>query len=93
VSDLGDIEQTYVAMPKLKGAPAYYTPPRTYAPTPRPADPDDLPLEAFMTDEERAAAQDLRRGGAARRPDADQPLLRPRGGTLRSLAARLLKSA
>ncbi len=47
-------EQHHVALPKLYGAPAYARPPRPVAQTPRPFDPDDLPLEAFMTPEERA---------------------------------------
>jgi hypothetical protein len=48
-------EQHHVALPKLYGAPAYARPPRpVVSQTPRPFDPDDLPLEAFMTPEERA---------------------------------------
>ncbi len=48
-------EQHHVALPKLYGAPAYARPPRpVVATTPRPFDPDDLPLEACMTPEERA---------------------------------------
>jgi hypothetical protein len=41
-------DEHHFAMPKLYGAPAYARPPRTLAEeTPRPPDPDDLPLEAF----------------------------------------------
>ena len=44
----------YVALPKLRGQPAYARPPRPMDPGPRPFDPDALPLAAAMTDEERA---------------------------------------
>jgi hypothetical protein len=48
----------HVAMPKLYGAPAYGRP--ATAPEPvRPFDPDELPLEAFRTDEEQEFASML----------------------------------
>ena len=47
------IDEQHVALPKLYGAPAYARPPRPSADTPRPFDPDDLPIEAVRTDEER----------------------------------------
>ena len=43
----------YFALPKLYGAPAYARPPRVVPETERPFDPDDLPIVAEMTDEER----------------------------------------
>ncbi len=47
----------HMAMPQLMGAPAYARPPRTVTvDTPRPFDPDDLPLEAFRTQEEHQLA-------------------------------------
>jgi hypothetical protein len=49
----------YFALPKLYGAPAYARPPRVVAESERPFDPDDLPIVAEMTDEERAFAADL----------------------------------
>ncbi|GIW20775.1 MAG: hypothetical protein KatS3mg065_1071 [Chloroflexota bacterium] len=56
-------DQHHVALPKLYGAPAYARPPRpVVARTPRPFDPDDLPLEAFMTPEERALKEAALRG-------------------------------
>ena len=45
----------HVAMPRLTGQPAYGRPPRQTADAPRPIDPDDLPLEAYRTDEDHAA--------------------------------------
>ena len=96
-------EQHHVALPKLCGAPAYARPPRpVVATTPRPFDPDDLPLEAFMTPEERAlkeAALAGSRGGSGTpsavegRPAAWDagPRLEPRPFRLRALAARLLR--
>ena len=47
------IDEQHVALPKLYGAPAYARPPRPSADTPRPFDPDELPIEAVQTDEER----------------------------------------
>jgi hypothetical protein len=48
-------EPYQAALPTLYGAPAY-TRPRAapVVPVPRPFDPDDLPLVAAMSDEERA---------------------------------------
>ena len=80
------------------GQPAYARPPRPTAETPRPFDPDDLPILAEMSDEERAIADRMpahaylgassgvhgpQKGGA-------NGLLRPRGFTLRSLAGKIL---
>jgi hypothetical protein len=53
-------DPAHVALPKLYGAPAYARPPITpVEPVDRPFDPDELPLEAVQTDEERALAQHL----------------------------------
>ena len=46
-------ELHHVAMPKLFGAPAYARPTVPVVQIARPFDPDDLPLQAVMTDEER----------------------------------------
>jgi hypothetical protein len=53
------IDEQHVALPKLYGAPAYARPAAPVATTPRPFDPDDLPIEAAQTDEERELAQSL----------------------------------
>ncbi len=47
------IEEQHVALPKLYGAPAYARPPKLAPVAERPFDPDELPLEAFRTEEER----------------------------------------
>lgn len=47
-------ETQHVAFPKLFGAPAYARPPAPAEGTERPFDPDDLPLVAELTAEERA---------------------------------------
>ena len=47
-------QQQHVALPHLYGAPAYGRPPRPIDDTPRPFDPDALPLLADMSAEERA---------------------------------------
>jgi hypothetical protein len=94
------IEEQHVALPKLYGAPAYARPLRIVPDADRPFDPDDLPIEAIMTDEERELAANLparafapggahgtRRLGIA---GADEPTLRPRPTSLRALAGRIL---
>jgi hypothetical protein len=91
------IEEQHVALPKLYGAPAYARPPRPVDDTPRPFDPDDLPIAAFQTDEEREMAETLAgrpyapgggayiegNGQAPKHPQA-RPL------SLRAIAGRLL---
>ena len=44
----------HIALPKLYGAPAYARPPVAVAHTPRPLDPDDLPIVAEMTEDDIA---------------------------------------
>jgi hypothetical protein len=51
----GNDAEVHVAMPRLSGLPAYGRPPRPVPPAPRRIDADDFPLEAYRTDEERAA--------------------------------------
>ena len=53
------IDEQHIALPKLYGAPAYARPVATVATSERPFDPDDLPIEADMTDEEREFASSL----------------------------------
>jgi len=52
-------EQTHVALPRLMGAPAYARPPRPVRQRPRPFDPDDLPIEAYRTEDERRLLEAL----------------------------------
>jgi hypothetical protein len=60
----------YFALPKLYGAPAYARPPRVVPETERPLDPDDLPIVAEMTDDERSyAAAVLQASGIYRHLD------------------------
>ena len=49
-----DDQQQHIALPHLYGAPAYGRPPKHVDESPRPFDPDALPLAADMTAEERA---------------------------------------
>ena len=97
------IDEPHVALPKLYGAPAYARPTPKVEPTPRPADPDDLPLEAIRTDEEQQLAETLPayafgEGGAqatgtqaayAAFLAAPGPALRPRPLSLRAIAGRI----
>jgi hypothetical protein len=91
-------EEIYIAVPQLRGQPAYARPPRPVEANPRPLDPDDFPLEAFMTEEERdaaLAAREYRVGGDGHGPQVGASggkALRPRPFRLRSLAGRLLRN-
>jgi hypothetical protein len=51
---------THTTMPQLLGLPAYARPPRASAPAPRPLDPDELPLEVYWSDADRATYDSLR---------------------------------
>jgi hypothetical protein len=91
-------EPGHVALPKLYGAPAYARPAVTpVAPVDRPFDPDELPLEAAQTDEEREVARQLASrpytGGAQSAPASGDregaPLLRGRPFHLGSFTGRL----
>jgi hypothetical protein len=93
------MDEQHIALPKLYGAPAYARPAPVAVVVPRPFDPDDLPIEAVMTDEEREIAANLPAhayvSGGYAKPDRkhrgdDEPTLRPRPLSLRALAGRIL---
>ncbi|HYH93706.1 MAG TPA: hypothetical protein VD763_11135 [Candidatus Saccharimonadales bacterium] len=96
------IDEQHVALPKLYGAPAYARPAAPVATVPRPFDPDDLPIEAFQTEDEREFASSLPArawapGGAivreahGRTNGHDGPNdLTPRPFSLRGIAGKLL---
>jgi hypothetical protein len=95
------IDEQHVALPKLYGAPAYARPAPVVDVTQRPFDPDDLPIEAVMTDEEREIAASLPAhvyapGGAHLKADQKhgrregEPRLNPRPLSLKALAGRIL---
>ncbi|MBA2718682.1 MAG: hypothetical protein H0U52_05455 [Chloroflexi bacterium] len=96
------MDEQHVALPKLIGAPAYARPTIVVETAPRPFDPDDLPIEAVQTDEERMIAASLPAhayapGGASPRADRNggtdaAPTLHPRPLSLRALAGRILRS-
>ena len=97
------IDERHVALPKLYGAPAYARPTVVLETVERPFDPDDLPIAAVMTDEERDLAAKLPAhayapGGATLRLDRQEsrdaaPRLHPRPLSLRALAGRLVGKA
>lgn len=99
------IDEQHVALPKLVGAPAYARPVAPVATVPRPFDPDDLPIDALRTQDEREFASNLparawapggaiigRSGGQAHdsRVQGDPPSLRPRSLSLKTIAGKLL---
>ena len=94
------IDEQHVALPKLYGAPAYARPTVVVETAPRPFDPDDLPIEAVQTDDERRIAASLPAhayapGGAPARAEKNartsaNPALHPRPLSLRALAGRIL---
>ena len=101
------IDEQHVALPKLFGAPAYARPVTPVATVPRPFDPDDLPIVAFQTPDEREFASSLPArawapGGAiVARPDGqthdgqalgDRLGLRPRALSLKTIAGKLLNN-
>lgn len=95
-------EQPHVALPKLVGAPAYARPTPPVAHSPRPFDPDDLPISAYQTDEERQLLEELParayapggglvlNGGYDGGSPRPRPMLEPRPFRLRTLAGRIL---
>ena len=96
-------EQQHQALPKLFGAPAYGRPQIPVEVTaPRPFDPDELPIEAAMTDEEREFAAtlpaiayapggiDLGRNGRVTLETEVRPLGRP--FRLKSITGRLTRA-
>ena len=100
------IDEQHVALPRLYGAPAYARPPRIAATLDRPFDPDDLPIEAFQSEEDRAFAASLPArawapGGVpidgsadwGAEDGSDGPRLHGKPLNLRAIAGRLLKSA
>jgi hypothetical protein len=52
------MEERQIALPKLYGAPAY-RPPRRVVATPRPFDPDEMPISAYRTDDEAEFVESL----------------------------------
>jgi hypothetical protein len=99
------IDEQHVALPKLYGAPAYARPNAPVATAPRPFDPDDLPIDAFMTEDEREFAEGLPARawapGGAIVDDPNAPAhahdrhlrpigLRPRALSLKTIAGKLL---
>jgi hypothetical protein len=96
------IDEQHVALPKLYGAPAYARPTAPVAVSPRPFDPDDLPIEAFQSDDERELASSLparawapggvmvTQGSATSGSDGEGDGLTPRPFKLRKIAGRLL---
>jgi hypothetical protein len=92
------IDEQHVALPKLFGAPAYARPAAPVDLTPRPFDPDELPLEMEQTPEERRYASTIparsyaTTGAYAMALDgrSGSDGLQPRPFSLRAIAGRLL---
>lgn len=97
------IEEQHVALPKLYGAPAYSRPAAPVAVTPRPFDPDDLPIVAHQSDDEReisaaitahayAADGSLSSASDGSGSSTGASRLQPRSFSLRAIAGRLISS-
>jgi hypothetical protein len=95
------IDEQHVALPKLYGAPAYARPPAPVQTERRPFDPDELPIEAAQTDEERdftshLPARAYAPGGidlmaSVTMGSGSRGELRPRSLSLRTIAGRILR--
>jgi hypothetical protein len=98
------IDQQHVALPRLYGAPAYARPTRVAATPDRPFDPDDLPIEALMSEEDRAFAASLParawapggvpvdgKGDGSSQDGISGPRLSGKPLNLRAIAGRLIK--
>jgi hypothetical protein len=95
-------EPQHQALPKLYGAPAYGRPQIPVPVAARPFDPDELPIQASMTDEEREFAAalparayapggvDLTRQGRGAGDGDDRQLGRP--FFLKSIAGKFLRA-
>jgi hypothetical protein len=70
-------ELRHVAMPKLFGAPPYARPSVPVIKVERPFDPDDLPIQAVMTDEERELLENGPALHVVPEPVDSQPAGRP----------------
>ena len=80
-------EIRHLALPKLVGAPAFARPTPPVVHTPRPFDPDDLPIVAAMSEEELALAAGIPGTNGAELVPAPTPKARP--FSLRAMADRL----
>jgi len=95
------IDEQHVAMPKLYGAPAYGRPPGPAETVERPFDPDELPIEAELTDEEREfksalparayAPGGITLGGAGQSETSTSTGLRPRAFSLRGIKGLIVR--
>jgi hypothetical protein len=93
-------EDRHLALPKLYGQPAYARPVVPVERVERPFDPDDLPLEAHQTEEDRVQVQQVEAqpwaGGSADDPVTvgagggreGSPMLRGRPFRLGSITSR-----
>ena len=90
-------DEEHVAHPRLYGAPAYARPPAAVTPTALPPDPDDLPIAAYQTPEEREIAEQLLASpylvAERNQPAEAAPQLRPQPFILGVLADRILRRA
>ena len=84
----------YFALPRLYGAPAYARAPKAVPESERPFDPDDLPIAAEQTDDERALAQMLHASGSYRLSgNGLQPPGSPHGSPVEASAADPARAA
>jgi hypothetical protein len=103
VAQVDEQQRQISSPPRLYGAPAYARPPAPVEESPRPFDPDDLPISATLTEEEKEWVESLppdafAPGGGVVIVDEEAPAtspdatLRPRPFFLRALADRILRN-
>jgi hypothetical protein len=93
------LDEQHIALPTLYGAPAYARPPSAAIGADRPFDPDELPIEADQSDEEREftstrpvrthASDGSDPGRAGSSGSARHRGRRPRSFSLRTIAGRM----
>lgn len=85
-------DEQHVALPKLYGAPAYGRRQVVAEASARPFDPDDLPIEAAQTEEDRAMVSQAWSSGSGDASDGTHTStgLTGRSFSLRNIAGRLL---
>ena len=91
------VKEEHTSPPRLYGAPAYARPRPAVAPTPRPLNPDDLPIAVGQTPQEQRLAEELPDAPyqtvSTIKPSFEEPHLEARRLLLRDAADGTLRRA